>query len=134
MAGYAGPPARLELYERLVATIDAVERKGATMPYTSLNGHMFSFLDPTGSLALRLSADDRDAFLARYGSTLAEQHGRVMQEFLVVPDDLLERTAELAAWFTRSYEWTGSLKPKPTKRSTVALTTVTEATAIERGE
>ena len=65
-AGYAGPPARLELYERVVATIEAVERKGATMPYTSRNGHMFSFLDPTGSMALRLSADDRDAFLARY--------------------------------------------------------------------
>ena len=55
-AGYAGPPARLELYERVVATIEAVERKGATMPYTSRNGHMFSFLDPTGSMALRLSA------------------------------------------------------------------------------
>jgi hypothetical protein len=37
-AGYAGPPARLELYERAVATLDAVECKGATMPYTSRNG------------------------------------------------------------------------------------------------
>ena len=116
-AGYAGPPARLELYERVVATVEAVERKGATMPYTSRNGHMFSFLDPTGSMALRLSADDREAFLAKYRTTLAEQHGRVMQEFVVVPDDLLERTDELAEWFARSHEWIGTLKPKPTKRS-----------------
>jgi hypothetical protein len=116
-AGYGGPPARLELYERVVATIDAVERKGATLPYTSRNGHMFSFLDPNGSLALRLSPDDRSAFLARYRSTLADQHGRVMQEFVVVPDDLLGRTDELAGWFARSYEWTGALKPKPTKRA-----------------
>jgi hypothetical protein len=115
-AGYAGPPDRLALYERLAATIEAVERKGATMPYTARNGHMFSFLDPAGSLALRLSADDREAFLETYSSTLAEQHGRVMQEFVVVPPDLLERTDELAGWFTRSYEWIGSLKPKPTKR------------------
>ena len=50
---------------------DSVERKGATMPYTSRNGHMFSFLDPGGSMALRLSADDRDAFLSRY-----QQHAR----------------------------------------------------------
>ena len=104
-AGYAGPPARLELYERVVATLEAVARKGATMPYTSRNGHMFSFLDPAGSMALRLSADDRDAFLTRYRSTLAEQHGRVMQEFVVVPDDLLDRTDELAGWFARSYKW-----------------------------
>ena len=34
----------LELYEKLVATNPQVERKGKTMPYTSLNGHMFSFL------------------------------------------------------------------------------------------
>jgi hypothetical protein len=115
-AGYAGPPASLELYERVVATIDAVERKGATMPYTSRNGHMFSFLDAMGSMALRLSADDRDAFIAKYGTTLAEQHGRVMQEFAVVPDDLLERTDELAGWFARSHDWIGTLKPKPTKR------------------
>ena len=115
-ARYAGPPARLELYERVVATIDAVERRGVTMPYTSRNGHMFSFLDPTGSMALRLSADDRDAFLAEYGTTLVEQHGRVMQEFVVVPDDLLERTDELAGWFARSHDWIGTLKPKPTKR------------------
>jgi hypothetical protein len=115
-AGYAGPPARLELYERAVATLDAVERKGATMPYTSRNGHMFSFLDPTGAMALRLSTVDREAFLAQYGSTLVEQHGRVMQEFVAVPDDLLERTDELAAWFARSHDWIGTLNPKSTKR------------------
>ena len=115
-ARYAGPPERLEHYERLVATIDAVERRGASMPYTSLNGHMFSFLDPTGSMALRLSADDRGAFLGEYGTTLVEQHGRVMQEFVVVPDDLLERTDELAGWFARSHDWIGTLMPKPTKR------------------
>ena len=115
-AGYAGPPARLELYERVVATVEAVERKGATMPYTSRNGHMFSFLDPTGSMALRLSADDRDAFLRSTARPSSEQHGRVMQEFVVVPDDLLERTDELAGWFARSHEWIGTLKPKPTRR------------------
>jgi hypothetical protein len=31
--------AALELYEKLVATNPKVERKGDTMPYTSLNGH-----------------------------------------------------------------------------------------------
>ena len=40
-----------------------------------------------------------------------------MQEFVVVPNDLLERTDELAEWFARSHEWIGTLKPKPTKRS-----------------
>ncbi|CAN5834102.1 hypothetical protein BH23ACT10_BH23ACT10_27070 [soil metagenome] len=37
-----------------------------------------------------------------------------MKEFIVVPDDLLERTDELAVWFERSHDWIGTLKP--TKR------------------
>ena len=116
-AGYAGPPDRLLLYERVVAATPSVERKGATMPYPSRNGHMFSFLDPTGSVALRLSDVDREEFVAHYGAELAVQHGRTMQEYAVVPGDLLERTNELAGWFARSQEWVGTLKPKPTKGS-----------------
>ena len=38
----------LALYEKLVATNPNVERKGDTMPYTSLNGHMFSLLTKQG--------------------------------------------------------------------------------------
>jgi hypothetical protein len=43
------PAESLELYEKLVATNPDVERKGAANPYTSLNGHMFSYLHPSGS-------------------------------------------------------------------------------------
>ena len=113
---YEGPTDRLLLYEMLVATNAAIARKGATMPYTSRNGHMFSFLDKVGSMALRLPDDARQAFLDRYETALAQQHGRVMKDYVVVPDDLLERTAELRDWFDRSYEWIGTLEPKPTTR------------------
>ena len=112
MAGYIGPAESLTLYERLVLAKPGVERKGATMPYTSRNGHMFSFLDPAGSMALRLPPDARQEFIAQYQTSLAEQHGHTMKEYVVVPDDLLERTDELAAWLTRSHDWIGTLKPK----------------------
>jgi hypothetical protein len=104
------------LYDRLVLSTPGIERKGATMPYTSRNGHMFSFLDVTGSMALRLPPDARDEFIARYGSTLAEQHGHTMKEYVVAPPSLLERTDELRDWLVRSYSWIGSLKPKPTTK------------------
>jgi hypothetical protein len=71
----------LELYERLVATRPGVERKGATMPYTSLNGHMFSLLMKESTLALRLPDDERNAFLKRYKTTLCEPYGHVMPEY-----------------------------------------------------
>ncbi len=115
-ASYEGPAERLVLYERLVSTNPDLERKGATMPYTSRNGHMFSFLDSTGTMALRLSDDDRSRFIEEYASDLAEQHGRVMKEYVVVPDDLLGRTEELGGWLRRSHEWIGTLEPKSTTR------------------
>jgi hypothetical protein len=111
-AAYAGPPDRLRLYERVVEATPGVECKGATMPYTSRNGHMFSFLDPAGSMALRLPADARGDFMTRYGASLAVQHGRTMKEYVAVPEDLLERTDELQPWFARSHDWIGMLKPK----------------------
>ncbi|HLR04707.1 MAG TPA: hypothetical protein VK117_02780 [Pyrinomonadaceae bacterium] len=62
--------ASLALYEKLVATNPKVDRKGATMPYTSLNGHMFSLLTREGWLALRLPSDAREAFLKKYKTKL----------------------------------------------------------------
>lgn len=106
----------LELYERLVATNPGVERIGAAMPYTSLNGHMFSFLTSTGKLALRLPADERDAFLKKYKSRLCEQHGTVLKEYVEVPDGLLKKTQELKKHFQVSCAYVASLKPKPTTR------------------
>jgi hypothetical protein len=47
------PPDKLALFEKLVASNPKVERKGAAMPYASLNGHMFMFMNPEGTLALQ---------------------------------------------------------------------------------
>jgi hypothetical protein len=116
MAAYDGAPDRLLLYDRLVASTAGVARRGATMPYTSRNGHMFSFLDAAGSMALRLPPDARQEFIAQYQTTLAEQHGHTMKEYVLVPDGLLNRTDELAAWLARSHDWIGTLEPKPTTR------------------
>jgi hypothetical protein len=109
----------LALYEKLVATRPDVERKGATMPYTSANGHMTSLLTKEGWVALRLPADVRDAFLQKYKTKLAEQYGAVMKEYVQVPDTLLKKTKELAKYFDVSYTYVSSLKPKPTTRKKI---------------
>jgi len=106
----------LQHYEKLIATNPDIERKGATMPYTSLNGHMFSFLTKAGTLALRLPDEARDAFLKKYQTKLCEQHGTVMKEYVEVPDALLKKTRELKKFFDLSVAYVASLKPKPTKR------------------
>jgi hypothetical protein len=107
---------KLAFYEKLVATLPGVERKGATVPYTSLNGHMFSYLTKTGQLALRLPVKEREAFLQKYKTTLCEAYGVVQKEYVVVPDALLKRTAEIKKAFAQSLAYVSSLKPKATTR------------------
>lgn len=115
-AKYTGPPEKLELYEELVASIEDVERKGAANPYTSRNGYMTSFIDKAGEVSIRLDKDDREEFMETYDSRISVQYGSQMKEFVVVPDDLMDDLDALAGWFARSYEWIGTLEPKPTKR------------------
>src|SRR5262245_4049451 len=57
--------ANLALYEKLVAKNPNVQRKGATMPYTSMNGHMFSLFMKDAYLALRLPPDAQQEFLKK---------------------------------------------------------------------
>ena len=114
------PSAQLTLYEKLVATNPEVERKGDTVPYTSRNGHMFSYLSKSGTLALRLPAPEREAFLKKYKTKLCEAYGRVQPEYVDVPDSLLASTRELKKWFDISCAYVGALKPKPTAKKSTA--------------
>src|ERR1700740_3674701 len=107
---------KLALYEKLVSTHPDVERKGATVPSTSVNGHMFSYLSKEGKLELRLPSPDREAFLAKYKAKLCEAYGKVQPEYVEVPDALLAKTAELKKYFDASYTYVSSLKPKPTTK------------------
>jgi hypothetical protein len=107
---------RLALYEKLVSTCPGIKRKGATMPYTSLNGHMFSLLTREGTLALRLPEPERIEFLRKYKTKLVEQYGVVMKEYVEVSEALLAKTRELSKYFLISVTYVQGLKPKPTTR------------------
>lgn len=106
----------LKHYEALIATQPQAKRKGATMPYTSLNGHMFSFLTKEGKLALRLPQQEREAFLKEHKTVLCEQNGTILKEYVEVSDALLSQTRKLQAHFGVSFAYVATLKPKPTKK------------------
>jgi TfoX/Sxy family transcriptional regulator of competence genes len=106
---------RIALYDRLIATNPAIERKGDANPYTSLNGNMFTLLHQS-RLAIRLSEEDREKFLKKYKTTLFEAYGTVMKEYVAVPGDLLENTQELKKYLELSYEYAKTLRAKPTTK------------------
>jgi len=103
-------------YQKLVATNSKVELKGATIPYTSHHGHMFSNFNPDGTLGLRLPPEEIDSFLKKYKTTLVSAYGIVRKEYVVVPDNLLKNTKELQPYFKISFDYVNSLRPKPTKK------------------
>jgi len=104
------------LYEKLIATIPKLERKGAANPYTSMNGNMFTILHQSRTLAIRLPEDEREQFLKKYKTSLFEAYGAVMKEYVEVPDALLKKTKELQKYLELSYEYAKSLKSKPAKK------------------
>jgi len=111
-AKYQGPADRLTLYDELVASVEGIDRKGAANPYTSRNGYMTSFIDKAGEVSLRLSRADQAEFIESYDTRIPVQYGKNMPDFVVVPNDLLERQDELRPWFVRSWEFVGTLDPK----------------------
>jgi len=106
---------KIELFNKLVATHPNATRKGDTIPYTSVNGHMYSYFSKDGFLALRLPESERAAFLEKYNTTLVTAYGIVQKEYVTVPDSLLAETDELKPYFDSSYAYVSALKPKPTK-------------------
>ena len=52
----------LVLYEAMIALQNEILRQGKANPYTSLNGHISTFFDKTGTLVVRLSPEDKKAF------------------------------------------------------------------------
>ena len=54
---------KLALYDELVAKCPRFERKGKTGPYTSANGHMFSFLNKDGELGFRYSKEVQEKYI-----------------------------------------------------------------------
>ncbi len=104
------------LYDKLIATNPAIERKGDTNPYTSHNGHMFTLLLKKGTLGIRLPENERAAFLKKYKARLMEAYGVVMKEYVEVPESLLKKTKELKNYLDSSYEYIKTLQPKPAKK------------------
>ncbi len=102
----------LDQYIKLISTLDGIEKKGKSTPYTSLNGHMFSFLDKEGNLSLRVSQKDRDAFLKKYPEAISIQHNTIMKEYILIPESIFNKTTNVKKYFKMSLDYVSGLKPK----------------------
>ena len=108
------PPDKLALHERLLAAAgDLVGKSNIGSAHTAVNGNMYSMLSKHGVVGIRLTEPQRAEFIDKYQTTIfrADPDWPPAKEYVAVPDDLLERTAELAPYLVLSVRYAQSLKP-----------------------
>jgi hypothetical protein len=111
-------PSPVELYDRLLGLDARHERRGKTLPYTSRNGHMYSFVSALGEVCLRLPEDGRRKFREHHGGDEVVQHGRVMKEYVAVPPAMLRGHPEdVLSALDESLDYVLSLRPKAARRA-----------------
>lgn len=103
---------RLKISDKLIETHPEIERKGKTMPYTSVNGYMFSQLNKAGEIGIRLPKDMYRKFMEEYDTTPFTSYGATMREYVLVPDQLLEDLDTLLSYLDAGYKYVKTLEPK----------------------
>lgn len=107
----------LEIYDQLIEQFPEIDRKGKANPYTSVNGHMFSFLGKDGILAVRLSDEDKSAYEEKYKTGPVISYNAVMRGYVPIVDEVFYNQELLKSYIEKSYNYISSLKPKPTKKN-----------------
>lgn len=110
------PEKQLNQYDYVVSLLPEMVRKGVSMPYTSMNGNMYTILRKDGALGLRLSKEDGIEFMKTHEAKPFENYGAKMKEYVEVPDDLLMDTEAMVKYLSMSHVYAKTLKPKPTKK------------------
>lgn len=103
---------KLEQFDAIIKMVEGIERKGKTMPYTSVNGHMYSQLNKSGEIGIRLSKQEQKLFKEKYEATHFESYGAVMKDYVKIPEELHSDYELMASLFVQSYQYTLSLPPK----------------------
>ncbi|MCO4820029.1 MAG: hypothetical protein KC517_10435 [Bacteroidetes bacterium] len=73
---------------------------------------MTSFIGNDGNLAFRLSQEDITTLTESHEAQLMQQHGKILKDFICVPENLLNDQDLLATFFQKSLDHTNGLKPK----------------------
>ena len=109
-------PKVLAAFDAMIGAVPGVERKGAAMPYVSVNGNMYGMISKMGVIGIRLGKDDLAAFMAAGGEPFEGTPGFINREYGGVPAAMLGDSKMLRAWFKKSHAFAAGLKPKKTTR------------------
>jgi hypothetical protein len=103
---------KLKIYDDLVANCPRFKRKGKTMPYTSVNGYMFSLLNKAGEIGIRFSKEVQEKYIKEFDSTIFKSYNSIMHGYVLIPENMLEDLDNVARYLDESYDYVISLEPK----------------------
>jgi TfoX/Sxy family transcriptional regulator of competence genes len=113
MAWTKSPQSLIDLFDKSVPSGSGVSRrKMFGYPAAFANGNLFIGLHQSDFI-MRLSEQDRVRFVAEFGErTFEPMKGRLMREYVRMPEELLGNARKRAAWIKRSLQYAEAISPK----------------------
>lgn len=115
------PEQLVEAFSEALPDDPRVERrKMFGYPCAFVNGNMFCGLHQE-NLVVRLPEEARNTLVEKDGAHIfAPFPGRIMKEYVSMPDALIADTGRLRSWLMRSLEYTAALPAKGARKGTAA--------------
>jgi TfoX/Sxy family transcriptional regulator of competence genes len=109
------PEALVAIFDEVAPGPPATKRKMFGFPAGFVNGNMFMGLFED-SMILRLPAELREELIQLHGAKpFAPMAGRIMKEYVVLPERLIHDREQLASWAGKALAYGESLEPKGAK-------------------
>ncbi len=99
-------------YNKIVAQTNQFDRKGKTMPYTSANGYMFSFINKEGEFGIRFSKERCQELMELHNTGIFKSHGATMRDYVHFPAALFKDEKLMLNYLKEGFAHVMSLKPK----------------------
>lgn len=116
MSWKKSPPELIELIDRMVRSFDCQRKMMFGSPVYFVHNNMFMGSHQE-DVFLRLTEIDRKDFLSQNADATPFEpvKGRIMKEYVVLPDSILKDTRSLRKWLDRSFGYVSSLPEKESK-------------------
>ena len=111
------PEALVAIFDEVMPGPPATRRKMFGYPAGFVNGNLFMGLFED-SMILRLPGESREELIQLHGAKpFAPMEGRVMKEYVALPEALLNHREQLTSWVGKALAYGESLEPKSAKRN-----------------
>ncbi len=102
----------IELYDEVILLSKKAKRLGKTMPYTSSNGYMYSQLNKSGEIGIRLPRERQEELKLNHGFELFKSYGAVMKDYVKIPEKLYNNKPFIAQLLIEGLDHVNGLPTK----------------------